>query len=60
MFQQALNAPTVALEELFWTNIIDEFGGQQDAQANWANDLVSRAIGNRGNARARQVRRWAL
>lgn len=53
LIQEALNATDVRAEEAIWTDIIDRYGS---SQAPWAADVVGRAIGNRGNARARQGR----
>lgn len=50
-FQQALSASTVAEEEQLWTSIIDKYGM---LKAEWVSDIISRAYGNRGNARSRQ------
>jgi hypothetical protein len=50
LLQDALAAPDVAAEERLWTQLIDEYGADD---APWADDLVGRALGNRGNARAR-------
>ena len=50
LLQDALSAPDVAAEERLWTRLIDEYGADD---APWADDLVGRALGNRGNARAR-------
>ena len=52
LVQAALNAENVVEEERLWTQIITEYGGVTDAP--WAADVVGRAWGNRGNARARQ------
>lgn len=51
MIQEGLNAETVEEEERVWTRIIDEFS---TSKANWRDDVVGRALGNRGNARSRQ------
>ena len=51
LFQQALNAKSVTEEENGWTRVIDAFEGTSWA---WTTELVSRALGNRGNARSRQ------
>lgn len=53
LIQSALNAPTVEQEERLWTQIITEFSGIDDSTP-WKLDVVGRATGNRGNARARQ------
>ena len=50
-FQQALNAKSVTEEENGWTRVIDDFEG---TSWTWTTELVSRALGNRGNARSRQ------
>jgi hypothetical protein len=55
MLQRGLNAPTLAEEEAAWTAVIDAYGR---SSAPWADDVVGRALGNRGNARSRQVRQW--
>jgi hypothetical protein len=52
MLQRGLNAPTLAEEEAAWTAVIDAYGR---STAPWADDVVGRALGNRGNARSRQV-----
>lgn len=51
MIQKALNAESVREEEKMWTEIIEEF---KNTQSNWRDDVVGRALGNRGNARSRQ------
>jgi len=51
LIQQALTAGDVRGEERIWTQIIDEFSG---TQAPWADDVLGRALGNRGNSRSRQ------
>lgn len=53
LIQDALNTTNVQTEEAIWTEIIDRYGL---SQATWAPDVVGRAVGNRGNARARQGR----
>jgi tetratricopeptide (TPR) repeat protein len=40
-------------EERLWTEVIDTYG---KLDAEWVSDIVSRAWGNRGNARSRQGR----
>ncbi|KAH7426921.1 hypothetical protein KP509_10G022100 [Ceratopteris richardii] len=50
-FQKALNATTVVEEEQLWTEVIEKYGL---LDAEWVPDIVSRAYGNRGNARSRQ------
>lgn len=50
-FEKALNAPTVVEEEQLWTLVIEKYGS---LEAEWVSDIVSRAYGNRGNARSRQ------
>ncbi|KAI5068024.1 hypothetical protein GOP47_0016369 [Adiantum capillus-veneris] len=50
-FQNALNATTVVEEEQLWTEVINKYGS---LEAEWVADIVSRAYGNRGNARSRQ------
>jgi hypothetical protein len=52
MLQRGLSAPTLAEEEAAWTAVIDAYGS---STAPWADDVVGRALGNRGNARSRQV-----
>eukprot|EP00245_Coleochaete_scutata_P005725 TRINITY_DN19516_c0_g1_i1.p1 TRINITY_DN19516_c0_g1~~TRINITY_DN19516_c0_g1_i1.p1 ORF type:complete len:387 (-),score=41.75 TRINITY_DN19516_c0_g1_i1:131-1264(-) len=51
LFQLALNAPNVDDEEKLWTLIIVRYGELDEV---WVPDIVSRATGNRGNARSRQ------
>lgn len=54
--QAALNAESLPAEEAAWTAVIAEYGplmADPAAKAPWAADVVARAIGNRGNARAR-------
>ena len=51
LVQDALNADDVTKEEALWTKIIEDYA---DIDAPWAADVVGRAWGNRGNARARQ------
>jgi len=51
--ESALGAPSVEEEERRWTAIVAKYE-KQDAV--WRDDLVGRALGNRGNARARQGR----
>ncbi|KAL4528509.1 hypothetical protein Ndes2437A_g03077 [Nannochloris sp. 'desiccata'] len=51
LVQDALNADDVQKEEALWTKIITEYS---NIDAPWAADVVGRAWGNRGNARARQ------
>ena len=51
LIQEALNADDVVKEEALWTKIITEYGS---IDAPWVPDVVGRAWGNRGNARARQ------
>ena len=53
LFQAALNAGSVEQEEKAWTDIVEKFG---DSDFQWTVELVSRALGNRGNARSRQGR----
>ncbi|MCO5570746.1 hypothetical protein L7F22_024474 [Adiantum nelumboides] len=52
-FQNALNATTVVEEERFWTEVIVKYGS---LEAEWVADIVSRAYGNRGNARRKAGR----
>jgi len=52
MVQRALGAASVEEEERAWTEILDKYGAVEDAP--WRDDLIGRAVGNRGNARARQ------
>lgn len=55
--QSALNAETLAAEEAGWSAVIDEYSPLLgDPDAPWAADIVARALGNRGNARARAGR----
>jgi tetratricopeptide (TPR) repeat protein len=51
LVQDALNADDVRKEEALWTKIINEYS---NIDAPWGADVVGRAWGNRGNARARQ------
>ncbi|GBG61766.1 hypothetical protein CBR_g23280 [Chara braunii] len=51
IFGQAMSASTVKEEERLWTVIIDRYG---DLETDWTPDILSRAWGNRGNARSRQ------
>lgn len=44
-------------EESLWTQVIDKYG---KLDAEWVSDIVSRAWGNRGNSRSRQVRAQRL
>ncbi|CAK9257993.1 unnamed protein product [Sphagnum jensenii] len=53
LFNKALSASTVEEEERLWTEVIDTYG---KLDAEWVSDIVSRAWGNRGNARSRQGR----
>lgn len=53
MIQAALNAESVAEEELKWTEVIEKYGS---SEKDWAADAVGRAYGNRGNSRLRQGR----
>lgn len=53
IFQQALDATTVEEEERLWTEVIEKCS---PVEAEWVNDILSRAWGNRGNARSRQGR----
>jgi len=53
LFQTALNANGVEEEEAAWTQLISEF---RNTDYVWTVELVSRALGNRGNARSRQGR----
>ncbi|GBF89044.1 hypothetical protein Rsub_01761 [Raphidocelis subcapitata] len=53
LLQDALAAPGVALEEARWGEVIERYGS---LDRNWVPDVVGRAYGNRGNARARQGR----
>ena len=53
--QAALNAESLPAEEAAWSAVVAEYGPLVDApNAPWAADVVARALGNRGNARARQ------
>jgi len=51
LLQKALNADVVTEEERLWTEVISKYSGTDKA---WTADVVGRAYGNRGNARARQ------
>eukprot|EP00898_Chlorokybus_atmophyticus_P005125 jgi/Chlat1/5613/Chrsp369S00863 len=51
LFQEALDAMDVEDEEKLWTLLIDRYS---NVESEWATDIVSRAWGNRGNARSRQ------
>jgi len=54
--QAALNADTLPAEEAAWTEVVSTYSplvGDAAAAAPWAGDVVARALGNRGNARAR-------
>lgn len=53
VFQAALEAKTVEEEERLWSEVI-AIGERADAGATWTGDILSRAYGNRGNARSRQ------
>uniref|UniRef100_A0A061RMF2 Tpr repeat-containing protein n=1 Tax=Tetraselmis sp. GSL018 TaxID=582737 RepID=A0A061RMF2_9CHLO len=53
LLEEALQASSVDKEEALWNKLIDEYG---TLEAAWADDVVGRALGNRGNARARQGR----
>jgi len=44
-------------EESLWTQVIDKYG---KLDAEWVSDIVSRAWGNRGNSRSRQVSAFLL
>lgn len=57
LFKQALEASSVQEEESIWSNIIQEFGSQDERaieQADWLRDVLARAYSNRGNSRSRQ------
>lgn len=54
LFQQALSTDSVQTEERLWSEIILRVG---DSKADWAQDILARAYGNRGNARSRQGKR---
>ena len=56
LIQQALNADSVTKEEALWTEIIETYSPLVSQRVEWAPDVVGRAVGNRGNARARQGR----
>ncbi|CAD7700079.1 unnamed protein product [Ostreobium quekettii] len=51
LVREALEAGSLEEEEELWTRIIDGYGGRD---AEWAPDVVGRALGNRGNARSRR------
>mmetsp|Transcript_10578 Transcript_10578/g.15783 ORF Transcript_10578/g.15783 Transcript_10578/m.15783 type:complete len:212 (+) Transcript_10578:1-636(+) len=51
LLQKALNAEDVAEEERLWTEVIRKY---ENGNQVWVKDIVGRAYGNRGNARARQ------
>jgi tetratricopeptide (TPR) repeat protein len=57
LVQDALGAGDVRQEEALWTQIIKDYGSLVgNSETPWAADVVGRAWGNRGNARARQGR----
>lgn len=47
-----IDCSQVEEEEELWTEVIDKYG---KLDAEWVPDIVSRAWGNRGNSRSRQV-----
>jgi hypothetical protein len=47
-----IDCSQVEEEEKLWTEVIDKYG---KLDAEWVPDIVSRAWGNRGNSRSRQV-----
>ncbi|KAG6557164.1 hypothetical protein Mapa_001091 [Marchantia paleacea] len=51
VFRQALEATTVEEEERLWTEVINT---SENVDAEWVQDILARAFGNRGNARSRQ------
>jgi tetratricopeptide (TPR) repeat protein len=61
LLQEALNAPNVRQEEALWTKLIKTYSSDPknaaaDKKKPWEDDVIGRALGNRGNARARQGR----
>ncbi|KAJ7548367.1 hypothetical protein O6H91_07G009000 [Diphasiastrum complanatum] len=51
IFEQALLTKQVEEEEKLWTKVINKY---DKLDAVWVSDIISRAYGNRGNARSRQ------
>jgi tetratricopeptide (TPR) repeat protein len=58
--QSALNAESLPAEEAAWSAVVAEYSPLMESSAGpasqgapWAADVVARALGNRGNARAR-------
>ena len=51
LFQTALNATKIEDEEKAWSLIINEY---RDTSYSWSKELMSRALGNRGNCLSRQ------
>ena len=49
----ALSAPDAKAEEAVWTRIVESYSGDDFKGAAWRDDLLSRALGNRGNVRSR-------
>lgn len=52
VFFMAWGCFQVEEEERLWTEVIDAYGS---VDAEWVPDILARALGNRGNARSRQV-----
>ncbi|KAJ7548366.1 hypothetical protein O6H91_07G009000 [Diphasiastrum complanatum] len=52
IFEQALLTKQVEEEEKLWTKVINKY---DKLDAVWVSDIISRAYGNRGNARSRQA-----
>lgn len=53
LVQRALAAPSIQEEERLWSEIIERYSS---VDASWAQDLLARAWGDRGNCRSRQGR----
>ncbi|KFM29193.1 Endoplasmin-like protein [Auxenochlorella protothecoides] len=51
MVQKGLNAPTLEQEIAAWSEVVDRYSLSNEP---WAAEVAGRALGNRGNARARQ------
>ena len=61
--QAALNAESLPEEEAAWSEVIKTYSpllkaSESEPAAPWAGDVVARALGNRGNARARAGSRF--
>jgi len=58
LMQAALAAADVREEEALWTRVVDDYSSPPNTPAAsrplWEDDVVGRALGNRGNARSRQ------